>query len=84
MQLEALEFVEGQECAMEEADIAMGEGESRKRCDKAREEVDGCEVCMVGKAKEQFTEEGLDHMEWDVRKEQFIKTQALMCARRGW
>ena len=39
---------------------------------------------MVGKAKEQFTEEGLDHMEWDVRKEQFIKTQALMCARRGW
>ena len=100
MQLEALEFVAGQERArvnsyekregqrardrlrapisirksIEEGDIAMREGESMERCDIAREEVDGCEVCMVGKAIEQFTTEGIDHMEWDIWKEQFVKT----------
>ena len=48
--------------------------ESRGRCDMAREEMDGCTVCMGGKAMEQFTEEGIDHMEWDRRKERFVKT----------
>ena len=36
--------------------------------------VDGCGECMVGEAMEQFTMEGIDHMEWDAGSDQFIKT----------
>ena len=31
-------------------------------------------VCMVGEAMEQFTMQGMDHMEWDEGSDQFIKT----------
>ena len=36
--------------------------------------VDGCGVCMVGEAMEQFAIEGIDHMGWDAWSRQFIKT----------
>ena len=36
--------------------------------------VDGCRVCMVGEAMEQFAIEGIDHMGWDAGSGQFIKT----------
>ena len=36
--------------------------------------VDGCRVCMVGEAMEQFAKEGIDHMGWDKGSGQFIKT----------
>ena len=37
--------------------------------------MDGCWVCMVGEAKEQFTIEGIDHMGWDEGSGQFMKTR---------
>ena len=36
--------------------------------------VDGCRVCMVGEAMEQFAIEGIDHMGWNAGSGQFVKT----------
>ena len=42
---------------------------------RPREAVfNGCELCMVGEAMEQFVIEGKDHICWDAGSCQFIKS----------
>ena len=36
--------------------------------------VDGCGVCMVGEAMEQFAIEGIDYMGWEAGSGHFINT----------
>ena len=86
MQLQALEFMAEQERVRERGHEKREAQRARGKRNKIKEEghgikrvprevvVDECMVCMVGKAMKQFTEEGIDHMEWDTRLKQFVKS----------
>ena len=86
MQLQALEFMAEQERVRERrqkkkkaqrARVISKKMEGKVQSSKPENreaEMDGCGICVVGEAMQKFTEEGIDHMEWDVGLDKFVKT----------
>ena len=86
MQLQALEFMAEQERVRERrqkkrkaqrAGVISKKMEGKVQSSKPENretEMDGCGICVVGEAMQKFTEEGIDHMEWDEGLDKFVKT----------